>query len=305
MRAAGQIDATGLLGQSNYSTDSQYGGSTISGSNFGNIDSLALDTTNNRLFVSDQAGGRILVFQLNAQNQISGTSASYVLGSCSFATVGGKTATQSTFGGNVVNIIYDPDDQFLLVSDCNHNRVLGFNVAPGTIANCENATFVLGQSSFTAATARLGQEGLYEPDDIDWDATDRLLFYGFQNNRVMAFPIPANPTSAINGEKATFELGQPNFTSSTPVYTDQSGLNDPAGEAWDPNYRRLFVSDYEDNRVMVYSIPSNPTSAINGEDATYVLGEPSFTRPSARMTSRPVYRLPTTVTMIQPTTAFA
>jgi len=279
---AGLINATGLLGQPNYTTSVANCGDSISGSCFTRIASLALDAVNHRLFVSDAASNRILVFNLDSNNNLSDTSASYVLGACSFTAKGPNTGTQSSFGDDtsarsIVNIVYDSANQRLFVSDSNGSRVLAFDVAPYDITNCENATLVLGEPDFTTITGGTTQSTLYGPDDMDWDAADNILFVSDEfNNRVMAFSVPPGATSSVNGEDALFELGQTSWTATTHGVT-QYGLNMPTGEAWDAANRRLFVSDYRHNRVLVFSIPNNPTSSINGENASYVLGQSSWT----------------------------
>lgn len=281
-QAQGPMNAVGILGQPDYTANQANCGDGVSDSCFSDIDSIAIDTVNHRLFVADSPpNNRILVFDLDSNNNVSATAASYVLGSCSFTTEGTGGATQSTFGRDefIVNLAYDSVNGRLFVSDSGHNRVLAFDVTPADIANCEDALFVLGQTDFTNSGGGASQWRLHTPDDMDYDAADELLFVSDEdNNRIMAFSVPAGLTSSINGENALFVLGQPSFTAHFAIGTGsyQSGLSDPAGLAWDSANRRIFSSDYGNNRVMVFSIPSNPTSAINGENASYVLGQPSF-----------------------------
>ena len=100
----------------------------------------------------------------------------------------------------------------------------------------------------------------------------------------------SSPTSSLaNDENATYELGQPSgagaFTTNGYATTQSSfgagNVNDgPAGLAVDPANNRVFVADNGNNRVLVF-----PTPVSNGENASYVLGEPDFV--SAEAAARP------------------
>jgi DNA-binding beta-propeller fold protein YncE len=122
--------------------------------------------------------------------------------------------TQSLFYVYLYGIALDSVNQFLYVTDDGNNRVLVFNVAPGTIANGENASYVLGQASFTTATAAATQSGLSSPTGLAFDPVNSRLFVADEgNNRVMVFPTAATggPLNG-NGENASYVLGQANFT---------------------------------------------------------------------------------------------
>lgn len=248
---------------------------SVNADGFAQIGSAALDPDNHRLFVSDYGNNRILVFPLNADNSISTTTPNHVLGSCSMTVAGSGAATASTFGGNMANINYDRANQRLFVSDSNHNRVLAFDASPSSMSDCESALFVIGQSDFVSGGSAVTQNGLSSPDNVDYDPANGRLFVSDQaNNRVMAFSVPANATSSINGENALFELGQADFTSNAPL-TTQSGMNTTLGISFDPVNSRLFVSDLY--RVMAFNVPANATSSINGENALFELGQADFT----------------------------
>jgi DNA-binding beta-propeller fold protein YncE len=100
---------------------------------------------------------------------------------------------------------YDAVDNFLHVVDHSNNRVLVFNVAPGSIANGENASYVLGQTNFTTAAGATTQSGMRLPSGLDYDATYTRLFVGdSSNNRVMVFNVA--PGTIANGENAAYVL---------------------------------------------------------------------------------------------------
>ncbi len=284
---AALINASAVLGQGgSYTTDTaNYPSGSVTPYGLSQTWSVALDTVNNRLFVSDSGNNRILVYPLDSSNNLTTTTPSYVLGSCNFTAAGAGGVSSTTFSaGDWVNVEYDYTNSRLFVSDGNHNRVLGFNVATSTISNCEPASFVVGQGSFTSSTATTTQNGLNGPDDMFYDPINGRLFVSDNpNNRVMAFSVPANATSSINGENAIFELGQSSFSGKA-TGLSQSGLNGPNGLSYDYVNSRLFVSDGNNNRVMAFSVPANATSSINGENAIFELGQPDFNTGTAATT---------------------
>src|SRR5947207_127987 len=93
--------------------------------------------------------------------------ATYVLGQNDFTSVtSGKTQNTMKFPANLA---YDSDNARLFVGDVTNNRVLVFNVAPGSVANRMNASNVLGQTDFTSGRKNMdgssisNQSGLFSP----------------------------------------------------------------------------------------------------------------------------------------------
>jgi DNA-binding beta-propeller fold protein YncE len=247
---------------------------------------LAFDATNNRLFAADSSNSRVLVYSTTTITN--GMNASYELGQASGANAfvfnssnRGGSPSQSSLS-NPKGIAFDSANELLYVGDANNNRVMVFNVATGSIANGENASYELGQASGSAYTANSANQGgsassssLSAPRDVAFDSTDDLLYVGdTTNNRVMVFPTASagGPFSG-NGEAASHELGQPSGTAftSTTAATSVSGLSGPSGVAYDSTNGRLFVIDSNNNRVMVFSTGS----IANGESASYELGQAS------------------------------
>jgi hypothetical protein len=271
-------NASGVLGQTNFTSSTTT--TTQSGMNY-SLGSV-LDLIHHRLFVDDCNNNRVLVFLLDATNNVSGTSAAYVLGQTNF-TSSTATTTQSGFGhagGCPQGLAYDAVNDRLFAADSSNHRVLAFNVSAGTIANGENASYVLGQPNFTSSTATTTQSGLSFPQGLAYDAATNRLFVGeFFNNRIMVFNVA---TSTIaNGENALNVLGQTNFTSSTAT-TTQSGLNNSEGLAYDGSSSRLFVAEASNNRVLIFNVASG--TIANGENASYVLGQANFTSSTATST---------------------
>ncbi len=133
---------------------------------------------------------------------------------------------------------------------------------PSTWADC--SPLANGMSSLLALN------GMKNPDGVAVDAVHNRSFVADQqNNRVLVF----NTAKVTTGMSPSNVLGQPNFTSTTAIFPPtQSGLNLPYGVAYDAVNDRLFVTEFGNNRVLVF----NTASITNGMNAANVLGEPTF-----------------------------
>jgi DNA-binding beta-propeller fold protein YncE len=227
------------------------------------------DSTNSRAFVADQVNNRVLVFDALPADIANGENASFELGQPSGGTAF-TTATPATSQSGMsapTGLAYASNR--IYVADQNNNRVLYFNVTPGTLANGENASNEQGQPSggtaFTTATCATSQSGLCGPSDLAYDSAHTLLYVAeYKNNRVMTF----NAASLGNGIAATHVLGQADFTHGNAA-TTQSGMNTPDGIAYDSTNSQLYVADQNNNRVMLFST----SSITNGENASDLLGQ--------------------------------
>jgi DNA-binding beta-propeller fold protein YncE len=240
---------------------------------------LGYDQDNSRLFVADEGNNRVLVFNVATSSIANGENASYVLGQADF-TSNTATTSQSSLWTAASDMAYDATNARLFVPDIFNNRVLVFNVATSSIANGENASYVLGQADFTSNTAATTQSRMFDPQGAAFDADNNRLFVSDVNNsRVTVFNVATS--SIANGENASYVLGQPNFTTRT-RNTTQNGMNIPNGVAYDPTAARLFVSEYDNSRVTVFNVATS--TIANGENASYVLGQPNFTSSAAATT---------------------
>ena len=270
--------ASYVLGQSSFTVGSFGGGNPLTQSNFGTPTAVAYDAVNQRLFVVDNGwtnsgcGHRVLVFNVPTGTNITGENASYVLGQSNFTNCG--QATSSTTMNSPETAAFDPVNQRLFVADANNNRVLVFNVAPGTIANGEAASYELGQPSggnaFTTSTGVASQNGLSTPAGLAYDAVTNRLFVYETSASVVVFNVA--PGVIANGENAAYELGytQSYASSGSTFCTGKSifacGQNNwGPGESgqltvggnkgalfYDPGSGRLFVTDTASNRVMIF-----------------------------------------------------
>jgi uncharacterized protein YjiK len=237
--------------------------------------SLALDIVHHRLFVGDRVNNRVVVFNLDANNNLIDHVADNVIGASSLHVVGTGIIAQNTVNG-VESLAYDANNNRLFVVSHNFNRVEVFDVS--TITNGMNASYVLGQPNFTSSTAATSQSGMSFPSSLAYDSLNDRLFVGERtNNRILVFNVA--PGLISTGMNATAVLGQPNFTSSTAT-TTQSGVSfgSDSGLWYDSTSTRLFVEDSTNHRVLIFTVTS---TIVNGQPATNVLGQTNFTSSTA------------------------
>jgi sugar lactone lactonase YvrE len=207
--------------------------------------------------------------------------ANLVLGQPNFTS--GNLSVTAAGIGHPFGVAVDPTTGKVFVADSSNSRVLRF--AGGTaLVNGAAAEAVLGQPNFTSNNLATTRNGMNFPTGVFVDTAGRLWVVEFGNNRVLRFD---NAASKSNGANADGVLGQPNFTSSTPV-TSQSGVNLPQSAFVDAA-GRLWVADYGNNRVLRFD---NAASKANGANADGVLGHPNFTS-STSVTSQSTIVLPT------------
>ena len=221
---------------------------------FENPQDVAYDAANSRLFVADTYNNRVMVFNV-APGFTNGENASYVLGQADFThgscNQGGSAAQNTLCPPN--NISYDAVNSRLFVGDIANERVLVFNVAPGTIASNENASYELGQPSSTAFTSTgsgSSASTFIGPAGLSYDANSGRLFVAdTYNSRVTVFNVA--PGTIANGENASYVLGQTAFGLGN-YATTQSGLHYTQAVFYDPGSGRLFVTDTNNNRIVIF-----------------------------------------------------
>jgi DNA-binding beta-propeller fold protein YncE len=149
-----------------------------------------------------------------------------------------------------------------------YNRALSASEIATLYLSSEKAANVLGQSSFTACTANRGsttkQNSMSNPVGVAYDPVNNRLFVADDgNHRMLVF----NTSSITNGMNASFVLGEPDFVTNSGGVTTQNGMNlhifgiNPL-LTYDPGSGRLFVGDYNNNRIMIF-------------ESTYGAGGPS------------------------------
>jgi DNA-binding beta-propeller fold protein YncE len=277
------MNATGVLGQidisytfgstANFSQSIKNSGTDtyVSGAGFSSPSTTALDTTHHRLFVSDAANNRVLVYILDSTNQLVDHTPDAVLGAVSLLAEGVSSISASTFLAGPGGLAYDDVHERLFVSDALANRVLVFDTT--TITNGEDAVAVIGQSDFISGTVYSVTAGIRMPQGLDYytdGVNERLFVSDYGNNKVAVYDV----ASITNGESATGYLGTP--TTNTYPTCDTATSANICGTydvKIDPIRMLAFVVDGFNHRVLVYDI----ATITNSEPATYVLGQANFT----------------------------
>lgn len=237
----------------------------------------------NKLWVADTPDSRVLRFDgIPTQN---GPVAARVLGQTLFTTkaTGLTSSTLSAYGPTGVW----SDGTKVIVADRNNHRVLIWN---SVTSDGQAANVVLGQPNFTSkvGTYPPNSQSIYDPVALHVDGT-RLFVADQEYHRILVW----NTIPTTSNKAADVVIGQPDFASwdinaSRGAVTNPYGFDMPYGMTTFNN--SLFVSDFENGRVMVYSpIPT----ASDLPAATGVLGGANLTTnyrdstPSATTLGRP------------------
>lgn len=271
----GQVDASGNAVYTTKLTDA-----SASAHGLSTPYATLIDSASRRLFVADRNNARVLVFNLGSDGRLPDREPDVVLGEPDFTST--NFATQS--GSRLLQpeaMAYDAAGNRLFVIDYGlgldfaGNRVLVYDTT--TITNGQSATRVLGQASSTARAFATTASGINSPSGTAYDPARNLLFVSDEgNNRILAYDI----ASITDGEAAVNVLGQADFVSGTANRggaADANTLRNPQALLYDPEGKRLFVSDALNNRVLVYDL----TAITDGEPAVNVLGQADFTSVSA------------------------
>lgn len=234
----------------------------------------AIDSTNNRLFVSDGDNNRVLVFNLDPTtnaipNTLAGRTADFVLGQ-STLTSNNSGRTSTTMSGPTGLAYLDADDR-LFVSDTGNSRVLVFDASVAALSDGDAAINVLGQNDMTSDSAGPTRILMDQPIGLslntDSGSAEKLYVADASNKRVLVYDV----TSITDGENAENVLGQSLFTTSTSG-NSSTQMGQPLAVEYYDGQNKLFVSDSANARVLVF----DTTAVADGEAATNVLGQAGF-----------------------------
>lgn len=214
---------------------------------------VAAAIAGNRLFVVDQNNNRVLVW--NTIPTANATTADLVIGQSDFV---------SGIGATTQNRLLQPSgiwtDGFrLLIADGGNNRVMYWTSIPST--NAANASFVVGQATFTFSSTAPSAQTMNTPVGIASDGT-RLFVADSGNNRVLVF----NSFPIANNTAADSVLGQDSFTRNTANDDNGNATNPQDGTSEGvPTARtlsrptgvfylggNLYVTDRGNNRVLLF-----------------------------------------------------
>ncbi len=183
------------------------GGAVPNDRSFYDVGDTVVDTTNHRLFIADKYRNRILIFNLDSNNNLIDRIADNVLGQPDFTDFSAAVASQSHFA-YLTTMTYDSDDDILFVGD--RYRVVAFDVRPpGSspkdlcgvtstgLSDGMDASCVFGQPDFsTDANALLVPDiqRVYDTDTIAYDSISKRLFVGGGSNssgKILVFDLSA------------------------------------------------------------------------------------------------------------------
>lgn len=137
-----------------------------------------------------------------------------------------------------------------------------------TFTNNQPASLVVGQADFTSKNTTASQTISPGPSAAAVSSTGKLAVSDANANRVLIY----NAVPTTNGAPANVVVGQPNFSSTT-AGTSASQIGQCYGTAFSPDGTKLLVSDFGNNRVLIF----NTIPTTNGASADVVLGQPNFT----------------------------
>jgi len=238
--------ATYVIGQPDFDTNIVGGGDT--GLHF--PVGVEFDPTTDYLYVNDYNNNRVMVYDLTL-GITNNMAASFVIGQSDFLNI--NVGSDAIGFGYNPDIAVDTERQLVFIIDQYSNRIMVFDVSGG-ITNGMAASHVLGQPDLSTYTPNTTIDGLSQPGSVYYDATTKQLFVGDQlNRRVVVYDLTSGVT---DGMDATYIYGQGDFTTNVSDTTQSTfkGIS-PIGVEYDHDSRNLYVADYENNRLMVFSLP--------------------------------------------------
>lgn len=236
--------ADGVLGQPDFTTNS----AATTQNKFSGPAGIFIEA-NGTLWVSNFNTHRVLRFQ-SAATLPNGANADLVLGQPDFTTgTSGTTAAKM----NNANGVYVDVLGNLWVSEFTNRRVLKFNNA-ATLTTGQAADGVLGQPDFTTNTSNTTQAGSGNVRWVTGDILGNLYVVQENNNRISVF---LQAATLPNGANADYVIGQPDFTTGTGLNPPtQNSLRTPRCASVDNTGKKLWVTDWANNRVLRYDISS-------------------------------------------------
>ena len=279
-------DATLVIGQPNFNSREQ----GLGPNRLTRAHGIALDSEEQRLFVSDQGNNRILVFDVHPNRLRNDPRAIAVLGQPDFFTkaarfIGARAQPEARYGLRSITpggLDYDSLHKRLFVSQLPDNRILVFEAAPDKLQDNLEAFAVVGQPDFSTFDPVVSQTQFAFPKDPSVDSEKQMLYVseGFPGgNRIMAFDI--RPEVLRSGLAAIDVIG----------HVDDDGRDDfdrrmandrldgrtttlARAVALDSRHHRLWVADEYNNRVLGFQLDRD--NRVFDREARWVFGQPDF-----------------------------
>lgn len=242
-----------VVGQENFSTNTQYSSFSVSASNLGGPNSIYSDGT--KLFISDFYRHRVLIY--NAIPVTNGAAADVVVGQSAMNTDAENAVAANTL--RAPSGVYS-DGTKLFITEMHNNRVLIFNNIP--TANGASADVVIGQSGMTSNSSNQG--GNMAANTISFPVGvfvygTKLFVSDTENDRILIF----NSIPTSSNANADEVIGHADLTG-TSTGSVASSLYQPMETYFDGT--KLYVADSGYDRVLIFDQPSSGGSD-NGNDS--------------------------------------
>ncbi|MCZ6690906.1 MAG: NHL repeat-containing protein [Planctomycetota bacterium] len=221
-------------------------------------------TDGTNIYVADSENHRVLIWAIPG-GWTDGDPATRVLGQ---ALMSDGNPNDPSRDYDTMDFPYDVhnDGTNTLVADRNNNRVLLWTM-PIT-ADGQAADFVIGQVDGTSGNYLTTQEGFSEPTGV-FSTASKIIILEQGNNRVMIY----NSIPTADYAPADVVFGQETFAEGSTNHLKLTASTLPFAMGLDSDGNRLFVSQWDDNRVLGWSsIPD-----VNNKNADLVFGQVNFT----------------------------
>ena len=295
--------------------DDDFGSTGSSNGRFDTPTSLAIDMGNGDVYVVDSDNNRVQRFQAdgdfdnltfgssdNDDDEYLGTPSAiaihqstdyiYVADSASnsisvFDDNGNFKFTFDDDGSNdrfdePAGMIIDNDNDILYVSDTDNDRIRMFELTDDSNCPSDTEEVVNDEVCFVDDFGSAGSsDGRFnEPSGLAFDEDNNLLYVAdTENNRVQVFEIvsgntcPSGTDEIIDGVCFVEEFGSSG--------SNDGMFNSPTGIAFDEDNELLYVSDRDNNRVQIFSLPSDGSSSSGSSSSDDVPLSPKGVSASA------------------------
>jgi F0F1-type ATP synthase membrane subunit c/vacuolar-type H+-ATPase subunit K len=239
-------------------------GGAVSASTLNNPTDVFFDSANQRLYVSDTANNRVLIW--TSSITASGQAANLVLGQANFTSNAPYIGATSMASPEQVTV--NTGTNSVAVADRDNNRVLIWTGLP--TSNGQAANYVLGQTNFNGSGAGTTVSALRGPTGVAYDRNTGYLFVAdTMNNRTLVWTSPI----AANNQAANRVLGQANFTTATAGAVSATSMREPGRVTVGERSSVVYVSDSGNNRGLIFS----QTLLSDGQAADKFIGQANDT----------------------------